>query len=72
MTVFASRSEWGAGRRARLLVEDLWDSVAAHPEQVETALEQFAEFERRLTELDANPEGGESWDEAKARILDSL
>ena len=53
-------------------VEDLWDSVAAHPEQVETAPEQLAELERRLAELDANPEGGESWDEVKARILESL
>ncbi len=54
------------------LVEDLWDSVAAHPEQVETAPEQLAELERRLAELDADPEGGESWDEVKARILKAL
>jgi putative addiction module component (TIGR02574 family) len=54
------------------LAEDLWDSVAAHPEQVETAPEQLAELEKRLAELDENPQGGESWDEVKARILESL
>ncbi|MDY7229032.1 addiction module protein [Hyalangium rubrum] len=54
------------------LVEDLWDSVAAYPEQVETSPEQLAELEKRLAELDAAPEGRESWDEVKARILKSL
>ena len=54
------------------LAEDLWDSVAAHPEQVATSEEHLAELERRLTELDENPEAGESWDVVKARILDSL
>jgi putative addiction module component (TIGR02574 family) len=54
------------------LAEDLWDSVAAYPEQVETSDEQHAELDRRLAELDENPEPGESWDVVKARILDSL
>jgi putative addiction module component (TIGR02574 family) len=54
------------------LAEDLWDSVVAHPEQVETTEEQLAELERRLVELDENPEAGESWDVVRARILDSL
>ncbi|HZH17118.1 MAG TPA: addiction module protein [Archangium sp.] len=54
------------------LAEDLWDSVAAHPEQVETSEEQLAELEQRLAELDENPEAGESWDVVKTRILDSL
>ena len=54
------------------LAEDLWDSVATHPEQVETSEEQLAELERRLVELDQNPEAGESWDMVKARLLDSL
>jgi putative addiction module component (TIGR02574 family) len=54
------------------LAEDLWDSVAAHPEQVETTQEQLAEIEKRLAELDENPEAGESWDVVKSRILESL
>jgi putative addiction module component (TIGR02574 family) len=54
------------------LAEDLWDSVAAHPEQVEVPPEQLAELERRLAELDKNPEEGEPWDQVKARLLQSL
>ena len=54
------------------LAEDLWDSVAAHPEQVATPPEQVTELESRLAELDENPEAGESWDEVKARLLKSL
>ena len=54
------------------LAEDLWDSVAAHPEQVEVPPEQLAELERRLAELDENPEDGEPWDQVKARLLQSL
>jgi putative addiction module component (TIGR02574 family) len=54
------------------LAEDLWDSVAAHPEQVKTTQEQLAEIERRLAELDASPGDGEPWEEVKARLLKSL
>jgi putative addiction module component (TIGR02574 family) len=54
------------------LAEDLWDSVAAHPEQVATSDEQLAELESRLSELDEHPEAGESWDVVRARILESL
>jgi putative addiction module component (TIGR02574 family) len=52
-------------------IEELWDGEAAPPEQVKSAPEQLAELERRLAELDADPEGGESWDVVKARILES-
>lgn len=54
------------------LAEDLWDSVAAHPEHVATTDEQRAELDQRLAELDENPEAGEPWDVVKARILGSL
>ncbi len=54
------------------LAEDLWDSVAAHPEQVQITEAQLAELERRLSELDENPEAGESWETVRTRILDSL
>lgn len=54
------------------LAEDLWDSGAAHPEEVETPPEQLAELKRRLAELDEPPEAGESWDQLKARLLQFL
>lgn len=54
------------------LAEELWDSVTAHPVQVTLPDEQRAELDRRLTELDENPDAGEPWDAVKARILESL
>ncbi|WP_224360888.1 addiction module protein [Hyalangium versicolor] len=54
------------------LIEDLWESLAAHPEQLEPPREQLAELEHRLKELDENPEAGESWEQVKSRILESL
>jgi putative addiction module component (TIGR02574 family) len=54
------------------LAEDLWDSVAAHPGQVEISQEQLAELERRLAELDDNPEAGESWEQVKVRLIKTL
>jgi putative addiction module component (TIGR02574 family) len=51
------------------LAEDRWDSFAAHPGLVETSPELLAELERRLAELDENPETGEPWDQVKVRLL---
>lgn len=40
-----------------------------HSEQVELSEEDLlAELEKRLTELDENPEPGETWEERRARI----
>lgn len=50
------------------LAQDLWDSVAAHPEQVEVTPEQLAELDRRLQELNKNPDEVESWEQVKARL----
>ncbi len=41
-------------------------------EQVEIHEEQLAELEKRLAELDENPEAGEPWETVRARLLDSL
>lgn len=43
------------------LVELIWDSVAAVPEQVPVSDELKAELERRLAEFEANPEAGSPW-----------
>lgn len=43
---------------------------AEHSEQVKhLEAEQLAELEKRLTELDENPESNETWEELRARIL---
>lgn len=52
------------------LVELIWDSVAAVPEAVKISPALKAELEARLTEFEANPEAGYSWDQVKARLKD--
>ena len=51
-----------------LLVEDIWDSIAAVPEAVTLTDAQSEELERRLDDHHSNPESGAPWQEVKARI----
>jgi putative addiction module component (TIGR02574 family) len=46
-----------------LLVEDLWDSLAATPEVVPLLDWHKQELDRRLDDLDNNPDNTFSWEE---------
>ena len=48
-------------------VQDLWDRIAATPENVPVTEEMRAELRRRLAEHEASPADTVSWDEVKAR-----
>jgi putative addiction module component (TIGR02574 family) len=51
------------------LAEDLWDSVAADPENVPALSEaQRAEVERRLDEHARDPLSARPWNEVRARL----
>ncbi len=50
------------------LVEDLWDDLAANPEDVPIHEWQIQELERRKANLLTHPESGLSWDEVKRSI----
>lgn len=52
------------------LAEDLWDSVAANPQDLPplTAQER-AEIDRRLAEHERDPETAVSWEEVRARLI---
>ena len=50
------------------LVQDIWDSVAEHPEAVEVTEEQMAEIERRVADLERNPDSAISWEEVQRRL----
>lgn len=50
------------------LVEDLWDDLAADPENVPVHDWQLEELARRKANLENNPASGLSWDEVKRRI----
>jgi putative addiction module component (TIGR02574 family) len=55
------------------LAEDLWDSVAAGPENLPPLSDaQRAEIERRLAEHASNPESAVNWEDIRARLWSRL
>ena len=50
------------------LVQDLWDDIAASPDDVPIGDLQIAELERRKANLQRDPSSGLSWEETKRRI----
>lgn len=51
------------------LLGELWDSIAAEPDQVPVTDAQKQDLDRRIAAIDANPTAGSSWEEVKARLL---
>ena len=50
------------------IVEAIWDSIADTPEALELSDEQRAELDRRLADLEKNPDGGSRWAEVRDRV----
>jgi len=50
------------------LVEDLWDDLAANPDDVPVYDWQKEELARRKAHLMSHPNSGSSWEEVQARI----
>lgn len=50
------------------LVEDLWDDLAAEPENIPLLDWQIEELERREANLKKHPEQLSAWEDVKARI----
>ncbi|MBI2196983.1 MAG: addiction module protein [Candidatus Rokubacteria bacterium] len=50
------------------LVEDIWDSIAAHPEAVPVTEAQRKELARRKRAHTRNPEAAKPWEEVRARL----
>jgi len=50
------------------IVEAIWDSIADTPEALELSDEQKAELDRRLEDLEKNPDGGSPRAEVRDRI----
>jgi putative addiction module component (TIGR02574 family) len=51
-----------------LLVEQIWDSIAADQESVEITAAQREELDRRLDDYRVSGDKGSSWEEVKNRI----
>ncbi|OGP61250.1 MAG: addiction module protein [Deltaproteobacteria bacterium RBG_13_61_14] len=54
-----------------LLVEDIWDSIAAVPEAIPLTEAQREELDRRLEAYHRNPDEGSPWEEIKERVRGS-
>ena len=50
------------------LVQEIWDSIAASQEEIPLTETQKQEFDRRIADLDANPNNILTWDEIKAQV----
>jgi putative addiction module component (TIGR02574 family) len=51
-----------------LLVEQIWDSIAAEQESLPLTQAQKDELDRRLAAYEADPTAGSTWEEVKARL----
>lgn len=47
------------------LVEDIWDSIAAHPESLPVTEAHKRELDRRLADYQANPKEGKTWEQVR-------
>jgi putative addiction module component (TIGR02574 family) len=52
-----------------LLVEEIWDRIAAEPDSVPVSDAQRAELDRRLDALEKQPEPGRPWSELRDELL---
>lgn len=52
-----------------LLVEEIWDRIAAEPDNVPLSPAHRSELDRRLEALEKNPESGRPWAEVRDEIL---
>jgi len=50
------------------LVEFIWDSLGAEPDDAPLSEETKAELDRRLAHIEATPGIGRSWEEVEARL----
>ena len=51
-----------------LLVEEIWDSIAAENDTLEIPQSHKEELDRRIAHHDADPHSGGSWEGVKTRL----
>ncbi len=54
------------------LAEDLWDSIPPEGADIPLTEAQKAELERRIEDLERNPDAGELWEVVRARLYERL
>jgi putative addiction module component (TIGR02574 family) len=51
-----------------LLMEEIWESIAANPDDVPVSNAQKQDLQARLAAYQDNPKAGTPWEEVKARL----
>ncbi|HXA18604.1 MAG TPA: addiction module protein [Thermoanaerobaculia bacterium] len=51
------------------IVQEIWESMLEHPEDVAITAAQREELDRRWIDLEQNPDDGESWEDVKKSLL---
>jgi putative addiction module component (TIGR02574 family) len=51
-----------------LLLEEIWDSLSATPDNVPLTEAQKVELDRRLAACEPDPEAGADWEEVNVRL----
>jgi putative addiction module component (TIGR02574 family) len=54
------------------LAEDLWDSIPPEGADIPLTAAQKAELDRRLEDLEREPDAGEPWEVVRARLYERL
>ena len=68
-SVLAEVGSWPEADRLQL-IEEVWDGLSDDGAEPEPSEELKAELDRRVEEMDRNPETGISWEVAKACVLE--
>ncbi len=55
-----------------LVVEEIWDSIAAEQDSIPLTVAQRDELDRRLDAFDVSPDEGYSWQEVNQHIVRDL
>ena len=51
-----------------VLVEEIWDSIAAESASLEVPQSHKEELDRRLADFDSDPHSGSSWEDVENRL----
>ena len=51
------------------IAQQIWESVAEHPEEVSLTAAQREELERRWKAMQESPDAGEDWESLHAKLL---
>jgi putative addiction module component (TIGR02574 family) len=66
-TALAEIATWPVEERIRL-VQAVWDTIAANDALPDLTEDQKRELDRRIAELDADPNNVLTWEQIKARV----